>query len=107
MFHIWIKDPNPELTWYRGLGPWPLAAARHRAVEMIRGRMESSRVVFLAQVRVSVPCPCLRVVLGRLVLGRCHMRLVRFSELCDGLTRGVVLMWSWAQIGYLLFSSLG
>ena len=29
MFHIWIKDPNPELTWYRGLGPWPLAAARH------------------------------------------------------------------------------
>ena len=75
-------------------------------VEMMGGPVGSSGLVVLAQVQVSVLCPCSRVVLGRLALGHCYMRPVHFSQLSDGSTRGAVLSWGQPQICRLLSFSL-
>ena len=91
------------LPWYRIVLPSVCILVQYLAVERTGHRVRSSGLAVLPRVRVSVPCPGLRVVHGLLALGSCSMRFLHSSELCRGLTYGVVAVWSWSQVVIFLF----
>ena len=91
------------VPWHRIVLPSVCIHVQYLAVEKTGHRVRSSGLVVLPRVRVSVPCPGLRVVHGLLALGCCPMRFLHSSELCCGLTYGVVAVWSWSQVVIFLF----
>jgi hypothetical protein len=91
------------VPWHRIALPSVCILVRYLAVGTTSDQVRSSRLVVLPRVRVSVPCPGLRVVHGLLALGCCSMRFLHSSELCCGLTYGVVAAWSWSQVVIFLF----